>query len=768
VLSAYAPVRARGLHRRAAMTNQSDGRGRAPLEMWGGIECTVNRVGDRYFEQILRSGHAFRVEDLDLVGETRVRALRYPVLWELHAPSESEPPNFWWSDERLERLRHLCIRPIVGLTHHGSGPRHTSLLDPRFGEKLAAYARRVAERYPWVTDYTPVNEPLTTARFSALYGHWYPHTKDEGSFLRALVNECRGTVLAMRAIRDVTPRARLVQTEDLGHIYSSEHLRYQADFENERRWLSLDLLCGRVDRDHPLWPRLLSWGFTEADAAWFRENACAPDILGINHYITSDRFLDEALWKYPEWSHGGNGRDRYADVEAVRASLECDISTENVVRQAWQRYGLPLAVTEAHLGSTREEQIRWLAEIWRGCVKLRDEGADVRAVTVWSMFGAFDWNTLVTRDNGFYEPGAFDVRAPSPRPTAIARVVHKLATTGDARGEPLVGLPGWWSRPDRLYHPLAHGRTPATTQTEPTVDMDVEHAGKLAARPLLILGATGTLGAAFARLCDARGIPYLAIGRKELDLTGGARADALLETTNAWAVVNAAGYVRVDDAESDRDACLTVNAHGPAALAAACARAAIPFVAFSSDLVFDGARRERPYDERDDARPLNVYGMSKLAMENDVLATHPRALVVRTSAFFGPWDEANFVFAALRALSSGKKFYAAEDAVVSPTYVPDLVHATLDLLIDGETGLWHLANVGAMSWFDLAQRAAEMARLPVDKVRRRPTHAMGYAAKRPLFSALASVRGWVLPKVEDALSRCVDALSRSPALVRAA
>jgi dTDP-4-dehydrorhamnose reductase len=736
--------------------------------MWGGVECTVNRVGDRYFEQLLRSGHAYRLEDLDLVSETRVRALRYPVLWELHAPSESESPHFGWSDERLERLRQLRIRPIVGLTHHGSGPRHTSLLDPRFGDKLADYARRVAERYPWVTDYTPVNEPLTTARFSGLYGHWYPHATDERAFLRAVLNQCRGVVLAMRAVRDVSPGARLVQTEDLGHIYASERLRYQAEFENERRWLSFDLLCGRVDRAHPLWRPLRSSGLTEAEAAWFQENACAPQILGINHYITSDRFLDEDMGKYPAWSHGGNGRDRYADVEAVRARLDCDISTENVLRQAWRRYGLPLAVTEAHLGSTREEQIRWLEEIWSGCLKLRGEGADVRAVTAWSMFGAFDWNALVTRDAGFYEPGAFDVRAPSPRPTAIARVVHKLATTGEARGEPLLGLPGWWRREDRLYHPLAHGRTPAITQTEPTVDMDVEHTGHTAERPLLILGATGTLGAAFARLCDARGIPHLAIGRKELDLTRGARADALLASTNAWAVVNAAGYVRVDDAESDREACLTVNAHGPAALAAGCARNGVPFVAFSSDLVFDGARNERPYVERDAARPLNVYGMSKLAMENDVLATHPRALVVRTSAFFGPWDEANFVYSVLRALSSGKKFHAAEDAVVSPTYVPDLVHATLDLLIDGEAGLWHLSNVGAVSWFELARRTAEMARLSVDRVRPRPMHAMGYAAKRPLYSALASVRGWVLPKIDDALSRCVDALSRSPSLVRAA
>src|SRR4029079_18828737 len=93
----------------------------------------------------------------------------------------------------------------------------TAVRDPSFAMRLADYARAVAERYPWVTAYTPVNEPLTTARFSGLYGLWYPHLRSDLDFLRALLTECRATVLAMRAIREVVPGARLVQTEDLGH-----------------------------------------------------------------------------------------------------------------------------------------------------------------------------------------------------------------------------------------------------------------------------------------------------------------------------------------------------------------------------------------------------------------------------------------------------------------------------------------------------------------------------------------------------------------------
>jgi dTDP-4-dehydrorhamnose reductase len=225
-------------------------------ELWAGAECTVNRVGDEFFDQIERTGHAQRVTDLDLCADLGVKALRYPVLWERTAPDGLEQADWGWTDERLNRLRQLGIRPIVGLIHHGSGPRETSLIDPAFPEKLARFARATASRYPWIEDYTPINEPLTTARFSGLYGHWFPHGRDPLTFARALLSQCRGVALSMRAIRVVNPAARLIQTEDLGKTFGTKRLAYQVDFENERRWLSFDLLCGRVAPGHSMWTYL--------------------------------------------------------------------------------------------------------------------------------------------------------------------------------------------------------------------------------------------------------------------------------------------------------------------------------------------------------------------------------------------------------------------------------------------------------------------------------------------------------------------------------
>src|SRR5205823_1524664 len=151
----------------------------------GGVESTVNRVGDVFFDQLERSGHASHLADLDRFATLGIRALRFPVLWERTAPDGPGSEQWEWSDARLSRLKELGIEPIVGLLHHGSGPRWTSLVDEAFPVGLAGYAREVARRYPWVEWYTPVNEPLTTARFSGLYGHWYPHGHDALTFLRA-------------------------------------------------------------------------------------------------------------------------------------------------------------------------------------------------------------------------------------------------------------------------------------------------------------------------------------------------------------------------------------------------------------------------------------------------------------------------------------------------------------------------------------------------------------------------------------------------------
>jgi dTDP-4-dehydrorhamnose reductase len=720
------------------------------LALWGGLECTVNRVRDNYFSQMDRNGHAGRLQDIERFASLGIQAIRYPVLWERTAPDGVDKADWSWPDERLPALRQLGVNPIVGLVHHGSGPRHTSLVDPAFPDLLAEYAGAVAARYPWVEYYTPVNEICTTARFSGLAGVWYPHGGDEATFIRALLTQCRATVLSMRAIRAVNPDAKLVQTDDLSKTYGTPEMEEITGFFNERRWLAWDLLCGMIDENHKLWSYLLDSGAGEEELRWFRDNPCPPDVVGVNYYITSERWLDHRPERYPA-SHRHVYRGvPHADVEAPRALATPTPGIAPLLMETWERYGLPIAITEAHIDANREDQMRWLLEIWNAALKARQQGADVRAVTVWALLGSFDWNCLVTECRGYYEPGPFDVRGPAPRPTAVATLMRELASKRPLSNPVLQGE-GWWRRPGRFLC------KPVATRTA-VADIAVRSQFKSnLVQPILISGASGTLGSAFKRICEKRNLACHVLTRQEMDITDPASVEAAIVRFKPWAIVNAGGYVRVDEAEADVERCMRENTLGPTVLALACIRHSLRFMTFSSDLVFDGAR-EQPYVESDAANPLGVYGRSKLEAEQRVLDADPQALVIRTSSFFGPWDQHNFVTQALNALDVGLPFQAARDVTVSPTYVPDLVNVSLDLLIDRERGVWHLTNGEALSWAELARRACAQAGVSSERLQEVSVEECGYAARRPGYSAMSSERGLLLPSLDDALKRYVEAV----------
>ena len=721
-----------------------------PLELWGGLECTVNRVQDTYFSQLDRNGHGDRACDIERFAGLGIRAIRYPILWERTAPDGIEGADWRWPDQRLAALRAAGVTPIAGLIHHGSGPRHTSLVDPGFAPALAEYAGAVAGRYPWLEFYTPVNEICTTARFAGLYGVWYPHGRDDRTFIDALLNQCRATVLSMRAIRAVNPNAKLVQTDDLGKTYSTPELGHVAEFYNERRWLGWDLLCGTVGPEHKLWNYLLKTGVKADDILWFRDNPCPPDLIGVNYYVTSERWLDHRPERFPPNHRGMADGIACADIEASRVLATPTPGIAPLLSEIWERYGIALAITEAHIDANREDQMRWLLEIWEAAQQSRANGVDVRAVTVWALLGSFDWNSLVTVERGYYEPGPLDVRSPLPRPTALARMMQELSS-GAPLSHPVLRAQGWWRRPGRFLcqQPVA---TPAALTS---IAADGHRLVGTSAAPILILGATGTLGQAFARICDKRNLAYHLLSRQDMDIADADSVERALARYKPWAVVNTCGYVRVDDAENDMERCQRENTHGAATLASACAQHGVHLTTFSSDLVFDG-RNERPYVESDTPNPLNVYGSSKLDAERAVLANHPGALVVRTSAFFGPWDGHNFVTHALDALERGAPFVAASDLTISPTYVPDLVHACLDLAVDREAGIWHLANKGELTWAELARRAAELAGVDAATLEAKPATEFGFTAARPAYSSLHSERGALLPALDDALRRYVE------------
>ena len=424
------------------------------LQLWGGLECTVNRVGDEWMDQMERCGHYGRAEDFEQIAALGLKTLRYGLHWERFCRAGT----LEIFAEPLAAMQRLGIEPIAGLVHHGSGPAGTDLLDPHFPEKLASYARSVAERFPQIKRYTPVNEPQTTARFSALYGHWYPHRRSFADYARALLIQVKASVLSMRAIRAVRPDAQFVSTEDGGKTWSTEPLRDLCEERESRRWLGLDLLCGRVDRAHPMFPFLRTLGIAEREILWFADNPCPPDIVGLNYYLTSDRFLDHRVWDYPDWLAGGDtGDEPLVDIEAVRIRKDGIGGAGAMLTEAWRRYRLPVAITECHLGGGWEgDPVRWLAEVWDEAQRARTRGVEVAAVTVWSLLGSWDWSWLVTCDRGDYEPGVFDIRSGRPVPTPLAEAVRELAHGQVLRPEGK----GWWRHPERFTFTPAGEKDP--------------------------------------------------------------------------------------------------------------------------------------------------------------------------------------------------------------------------------------------------------------------------------------------------------------------
>ena len=512
------------------------------LEMWGGVECTVNRVGDRYFDQIARTCHMSHLDDLDRFADLGLKALRVPVLWEHVQPDSGSDANWEWADRALERLRDRGVRPIVGLLHHGFGPRWVDVRAPEFPEQLARFARMVAERYPWVDAYTPVNEPLTTARFSGLYGHWHPHGRDSATFTRLLVAQLSGTARAMREIRLVNSDAQLIQTEDLGKVAGTPALEAQCAFENERRWLTWDTLCGRVVRGHPCWNYLRGAGRdVERELCALADAPSPPDLVGINHYITSERYLDDHVERYSLNEIGGNGHIVYADVAQVEVPSVQRIGIGGLLQETWQRYHLPIAITECHIGCTREEQMRWLHEVWQAANRARSGGVDVRAVTSWALLGSHDWNSLVTRETDYYEPGAFDVRGPVPRATALASMVHALATEGRFE-HPVLATPGWWHR----------GRSPSFLTASDA---------RAHARPILIVDDAARHGRALGTVCAVRGLAHVVIDRDDIDIESASELERTLDVHHPWAVIDT-----TDNGELLSDAC---------------ERRALPFISYS-------------------------------------------------------------------------------------------------------------------------------------------------------------------------------------------
>lgn len=679
------------------------------LELWAAAACTVQRVGDRWFDQVRRTGHHDRADDIERFAALGVQRVRFPVLWPRVMQGDVGSPDWRWHDTRLTRIRELGLSAIVDLVD-GSAP--FDVADPEFAQRFAAYARAVARRYPWIEDWTPIHGAFTCARRGLLGSDAHPQVRDAGAGLHRVVHAMSATIAAMRAIREVVPHARFVLTENIGRVSSTPALAEHRRFANEARWLAIDLACGRVDREHPLHDQLDRLGAPAALLDAMVEEPCPPDVIGIDYDLGSDRFIDDRVEHYPAHAWTGDGSRAFADVEAVRSGTIAGHRT--VLEDVWRRYERPLALTRVHLGGTREAQMRWLFDAWCAAAQAREAGLDVRGVTVSAVFG--EVHRAGSIDGDRYEPGAYDVRSREPRATAVAGLARELAA-GITPAHPLLASPGFW-----------RARDEGDDACKP--------------RPLLITG-TGKLAERFVERCARRGIATARAARLERGFEPAAALPG-----DPWAVV------AIPDGPAPLRRGQTDGVPSLLALARTCEHHSIPLLTVSSDTVFDGAAH-RPYVESDPAQPVTVAGRTWRRLERRIQAVAPSALIVRVGPLLDPQDPHDPLARILGALAEGSRVRVPDDEIVSPSLVPELVDAALDLLIDGMQGLWHATNTGAISLFQLARAAAVRAGISTSALEPGASlHPWG-AEVGPGMRALASERAATMSAIDVALAAYV-------------
>ena len=262
---------------------------------------------------------------------------------------------------------------------------------------------------------------------------------------------------------------------------------------------------------------------------------------------------------------------------------------------------------------------------------------------------------------------------------------------------------------------------------------------------IVIVGSGGRLGAALQREWSAAGDEVIGFTHRTLDIADPAAAHAALESLQFDVLVNCAAQTNVDRCETHRDEAFAVNAHAVRTLAEICRDKHARCIHVSTDYVFDGEKRN-PYTEEDEAKPISLYGESKLAGEQALLAVSDAFLAVRVSWVFGP-DRPSFIDAILKRAAAEENVDAIADKVAVPTFTVDAATLLRPFLLDiPARGVLHLCNGGACSWQQYGQYAIDCAISAGVPMKARTVAPIkmadltAFIAKRPPYTAMSMAK----------------------------
>jgi len=382
-----------------------------------GIECSYPTLeGGRWrMDQMAACGHyRYWRTDLQLVRGLGLRYLRYgPPLHLIHRG----PGLYDWAflDEVAAEMQRLGIVPIMDLCHFGLPDWLQNFQNPEVPQALADYAQAFARRYPWVRFFTPVNEMYVCAKLSALEGLWNEQCRDERAFVTAVRHLAKANVLMMQAIAAEHPDAVFVNSES-GEFYQpccpDPEIRRIAAFENERRFLPLDLLYARPVQDDTR-SYLHEHGMPAEEYAWFmQQDVRRRAILGVDYYEWNEKLIDsnghaQALGELFGW---------YA-----------------IAGQYYRRYRRPMMHTETNRMDARDGP-RWLWRQWHNVQFIRQTGVPVVGFTWYSLTDQVDWDSALREPLGNVNPvGLFDLNR-DPRTVGLA-YQHLVRLFGPDLGE---------------------------------------------------------------------------------------------------------------------------------------------------------------------------------------------------------------------------------------------------------------------------------------------------------------------------------------------
>lgn len=333
--------------------------------------------------------HATRFrDDLGLLVRDGIGTFRCCISW--HKVERTRGTYDWsWTDAYLHQVRSLGLTPIADPLHHTSFPEWLTdgFAHPDFPARYRDFVEAFARRYPWITNYTVINEPLATAVLSGFTGDWYPYWRERAGIVPIILGKARAIRLVTATLARLIPNLRIVHVDTCERHHALDRpSRAHADFANRLRFVVLDLILGRVDRAHPLWGMLTRHGLTPAEAASFRANPGHVDVLGLDYYAHSEM----------GWTTEGRS-------EACAAWGFRRVALEYV-----DRYRLPVMLTETNVRGRIEDRISWLKYMVGECEALAgdldERGSTLEGFCWYPFIDSTDWGSLVRVPNRSIDP----------------------------------------------------------------------------------------------------------------------------------------------------------------------------------------------------------------------------------------------------------------------------------------------------------------------------------------------------------------------------